>query len=200
MKRLCLSGLAVLCAGCVAEGVPDAADATYPPTAAYRQQPFPEPEGDLAHIRAFAAGNGYTYTARQEDLAMLNYAGWRLDPAQPRGYQMVWADDGILAVNLTDEADEAAILARFAPQIRDRINVYRVAFDRAAMLRLTDQLYAAINDIRPVDSVATYNYRTGQFDVTIVGQDKADALLARMPAELRAFTNIALGEATLIAF
>ena len=204
MRRLFLVALTALTAGCIAHTPEPALVSTAAGEAArpyVAQAPFPEPEGDLAHIRAYAAANGYTYTPRMEELSMLNYAGWRLDPARPAGYQMVWAgDDTILAVNLTDEADAAAILSRFAPEIRDRVEIHRVAFDRAEMLRLNEELNQALNRIMPVDSISSYNYRTGRFDVFMTDEAKADELRAELPADVLAFTDIQMREAPLIVY
>ena len=202
MRVTVIAVLGALASGCASTGVPPGSEraASAPPPAPYQQQPFPEPDGDLAHIRAFAAGNGYSYSARMEEMSMLNYAGWRLDAAQPRGYQMVWADEDMLGVNVTGEADEAAILARFAPEIRDRVVVQRVGFDRAGMLALQDELSQAINAIMPVDSISTYNSRKGRFDVVIVGPEKADTLRAAMSPALRAAADITLAEGPLIVY
>ena len=167
------------------------------PQQRYQQQPFPEPTGDLAHIRAYARGNGYEYSSRQEDLAMLNYAGWRLDPERPTGYQMVWADDTRFAINATAEADETYLLSRVAPELRDRITINRVAFDRAEMLRLSDVLSQTMAGMGDIDAVWEFDYKTGRFAVTVVGEEVAENLRQQMPEDLSRATDITLGEGPL---
>ena len=147
--------------------------------------PFPPPEGDLAHIRGYAAQEGWPYTERMEKLALLNYYGWRLERERFPGYQQVWGSDAGYHVNVKPPFDRTAMLARAAPQLRPLVEVQEVALDAAEVKAMEARLSRILTDEASSASFAAgWDYKTGQFRVDIHTEEAAKRLRAALPADM----------------
>ena len=197
--KAALALLALLGSACA----PTVTASTPPPAAPSEwtpDTPLPAPEGDLAHIRAYAAANGFTYTPEQERLALLNQFRWRADREAPASFQMVYGDLGTLHVNVKPPFDRAQILALAAPELRDHLTIHKVRQNAAELAEAQARLNAALATLDGLEWISTYDYKADRFAVELSGAANRPRLEAALPHDIAPYVVIRTSEGPLIVY
>ena len=162
--------------------------------------PLPAPEGDLAHIRAYAAANGFTYTPDEERLALLNQFRWRAEREAPASFQMVYGDKGSLHVNVKPPFDRARILALAAPELRDHLAIHKVRQNAAELAETQAALNAALATLDGLEWISTYDYKADRFAVELSGAANRPRLEAVLPPDIAPYVVIRTSEGPLLVY
>ena len=162
--------------------------------------PLPAPEGDLAHIRAYAAANGFTYSDEEERLALLNQFRWRAEREAPASFQMVYGDRGALHVNIKPPFDRDQILALAAPELRDHLAIHEVRQNAAELAEVQARLNGALATLDGVEWISTYDYRADRFAVELSGAANRPRLEAVLPPEIAPYVVIRTSEGPLLVY